>query len=168
VALTRRSFLGTLGASIAGLVAGAELDLDKLLWVPGQKTFFIPDQTIIEAKTIAEALGLSLHARCSDGTVQEAQLSQRPGESEAQLTERMNAWIRSAELLGAKVTRGPLWVRHSLGHNTHADTAVRPPLDPEVGAHFVTGVADRRNAFARATPLTPRKEPFASWCQKHG
>jgi hypothetical protein len=36
--MDRRSFLRTL----ATISAGAVLDPDRLLWVPGQRTFFIP------------------------------------------------------------------------------------------------------------------------------
>jgi hypothetical protein len=41
--MNRRSFLHLLGLSAAGLAVGElELDLDRLLWVPGQKTIFLP------------------------------------------------------------------------------------------------------------------------------
>lgn len=39
--MNRRSFLRLLQAGALGGVAHA-LDLDRLLWVPGQKTFFLP------------------------------------------------------------------------------------------------------------------------------
>lgn len=40
---TRRGFIGAMASGLAGLVAGAELDPERLLWVPGRRTFFIPE-----------------------------------------------------------------------------------------------------------------------------
>lgn len=37
----RRLVVGTVGAT-ASIAAGLELDPERLLWVPGQKTFFLP------------------------------------------------------------------------------------------------------------------------------
>lgn len=47
--MNRRSFLARLGLGAAGLAAaqvleGATLDPEKLLWVPGQKTFILPPE----------------------------------------------------------------------------------------------------------------------------
>jgi hypothetical protein len=60
----RRSFLRWAAAAIA---AGTVLDPERLLWVPGAKTIFLPDPTIVEAATMAEALRAGLCARLPDG-----------------------------------------------------------------------------------------------------
>lgn len=49
--MNRRGFLRAFLAGTVGLVAGAELDLDKLLWVPGAKTIFLPDVKVLPART---------------------------------------------------------------------------------------------------------------------
>lgn len=41
----RRGFLGLLGASVAATAAQLELDPERALWVPGQKTIFLPPET---------------------------------------------------------------------------------------------------------------------------
>jgi len=40
--MNRRAFLAWLGGAAAGVAAAPLLDLDKLLWTPGEKTIFIP------------------------------------------------------------------------------------------------------------------------------
>lgn len=40
--MDRRSFLRALLTGAAGAIAAHELDLDRLLWVPGERTFFLP------------------------------------------------------------------------------------------------------------------------------
>ena len=45
---SRRAFLVALASGLAGLVAGAELDLDRLLWVPGQRKIFLPPAPSLE------------------------------------------------------------------------------------------------------------------------
>lgn len=37
---TRRGFIGAMASGLAGLVAGAELDPERALWVPGQRVHF--------------------------------------------------------------------------------------------------------------------------------
>jgi hypothetical protein len=44
--VNRRGFLRALGLASAGAAAGLVLDPDKLLWVPGAKTFFLPPVTL--------------------------------------------------------------------------------------------------------------------------
>lgn len=41
---SRRSFLTRLAAGAAAALAATQLDPDKLLWIPGQKTFFLPPE----------------------------------------------------------------------------------------------------------------------------
>jgi hypothetical protein len=40
--MNRRDFFKRTAVVAAGLVVGAELDVEKLLWVPKQKTYFLP------------------------------------------------------------------------------------------------------------------------------
>lgn len=42
MALSRRGFLKLLGSGVLGAAALATLDVDKLLWVPGERTIFLP------------------------------------------------------------------------------------------------------------------------------
>lgn len=65
--MNRRSFLRVLGLGAAGAAVGAlELDPERALWVPGQKTFFLPEPRIgmpaidLAAGPEAEALGLAM------------------------------------------------------------------------------------------------------------
>ena len=44
--MNRRGFLQTLAAGLAGTVAAHTLDLERLLWVPGEKSIFIPSGEI--------------------------------------------------------------------------------------------------------------------------
>jgi hypothetical protein len=49
--VNRRGFLGALAA----FAAGAVLDPERLLWVPGQKTIFLPSQnTLIDPDWVCE------------------------------------------------------------------------------------------------------------------
>jgi hypothetical protein len=50
--MNRREILKLLGLGIVG----HELDIDKLLWVPGQKKIFLPSKPITEAQIVAEEL----------------------------------------------------------------------------------------------------------------
>lgn len=40
--MNRRAFLSWLGGTAAGVALAPTLDLDKLLWIPGEKTIFLP------------------------------------------------------------------------------------------------------------------------------
>lgn len=65
--MNRRAFLKTLAAAAAGAVA-AEFDPERLLWVPGQKTFFLPpEKRLVTAKTLEEALARSVMVEFPDG-----------------------------------------------------------------------------------------------------
>lgn len=52
MSLSRRTFLRFLASGVAGTVASAELDIDRLLWIPGTKTFFIPENPTISLSQI--------------------------------------------------------------------------------------------------------------------
>ena len=61
--MNRRHFL-QLGAAAA---TGMMLDPERLLWVPGAKTYFIPNKQLVTASTMAEALTMGLRARIPSG-----------------------------------------------------------------------------------------------------
>lgn len=44
--MSRRNFLAALGGTAAGVALAATVDLEHLLWVPGEKTIFIPEPAI--------------------------------------------------------------------------------------------------------------------------
>ena len=62
--MDRRSFLKGAAAAIA---AGTVLDPERLLWVPGAKTIFLPDTTLVQAATLDDALRAGLRARVPNG-----------------------------------------------------------------------------------------------------
>lgn len=55
--LNRRSFLKWLGGTAAGAAAAHVLDLDKLLWIPGEKTILIPAVEIYRPVTLTWSTG---------------------------------------------------------------------------------------------------------------
>lgn len=52
--MNRRAFLAWLGGTAAGVAAAHTLDLDKLLWVPGEKTIFLPTESNALFVTVSE------------------------------------------------------------------------------------------------------------------
>jgi hypothetical protein len=60
--MDRRRFLQL----AAAVTAGTMFDPERLLWVPGAKTYFIPDPTIVTAATMADALTAGLSFRLPD------------------------------------------------------------------------------------------------------
>lgn len=65
--LSRRGFLGLAASATAGLVASAALDPERLLWVPGQRKLFLPpERTLVQARTLQEALSKGLTALFPD------------------------------------------------------------------------------------------------------
>ena len=67
--MDRRTFLRRVTTGAAAAVAGSMLDPERLLWVPGAKTIFLPNPTIVTAKTIEQAVEDGLQVRYPDGTV---------------------------------------------------------------------------------------------------
>jgi len=49
--MNRRAFLGWLTGTAAGVAAAPFLDLDRLLWLPGEKTIFIPSVLPVSGNT---------------------------------------------------------------------------------------------------------------------
>lgn len=54
--MDRRSFLRIL----SGAIATSQLDVEKLLWVPGQKTFFLPTVTRVSCPRYSDFVSLEL------------------------------------------------------------------------------------------------------------
>lgn len=54
--MNRRDFFKWLGAAGASLAAAGEFDLERLLWVPGHKTIFLPTVTIPEPALVDKVL----------------------------------------------------------------------------------------------------------------
>jgi len=52
MSLSRRTFLRLALSGVAGTLASQELDWDRLLWVPGRKTIFIPNNPTISVSQI--------------------------------------------------------------------------------------------------------------------
>jgi hypothetical protein len=50
--MNRRRFFAWLFGTAAGVALGHTLDLDKLLWVPGEKTIFLPPEPKIIRETL--------------------------------------------------------------------------------------------------------------------
>lgn len=55
--MNRRGFLGLIGSAFGAAAIATELDLEKLLWIPGRKTLFIPPADL----TIPDIVYCSLH-----------------------------------------------------------------------------------------------------------
>lgn len=53
--MRRRSFLATLGVGLTGLV----LDPERLLWVPGQRTFFLPAAPLCPSLSISQIVAVT-------------------------------------------------------------------------------------------------------------
>ena len=56
--IDRRLFLRWLYGTAAGVAAAPYLDVDRLLWLPGEKTIFLP--TLPELVMCAPRLGISI------------------------------------------------------------------------------------------------------------
>jgi hypothetical protein len=105
----RRRFLQLTTA----LAVGMTLDPERLLWVPGAKTYFIPDPTIVTAKTMAEALSAGLSFRVPDDHGGWRDLyTHLAGPN---LEERLRAEIASVEAMGGHVVRRRTYTAQELG-----------------------------------------------------
>ena len=67
--MDRRTFLRRVTTGAAAVVAGTVLDPERLLWVPGAKTIFLPNPKIVTAQTIEQAVEDGLQVRYPDGTI---------------------------------------------------------------------------------------------------
>ena len=65
--MNRRDFLKATVAAATSAGVASLLDWDAILWVPGEKSIFLPPPVVI-AETMADAVGLSgtLYAKVSD------------------------------------------------------------------------------------------------------
>jgi len=103
--VNRRQFLALGGAAATAMV----LDPERLLWVPGARTFFLPSPEIVTAQTMEDALGLGLVAVFPDG----ARLTVRLGGPQSlTLNERYQAEVRAIEQMGGRVVANRQWVEH--------------------------------------------------------
>ena|SRR5215203_6076988 len=100
--LDRRTFLKVLGLGTAGVAAA--------LWVPGQKTVFVPDRTLIEARTLAEALSQGLIAVFPDGTRLTVQIG--GGGDGRTLEQRVQAECAAIAQMGGRVIENRQYRRH--------------------------------------------------------
>lgn len=65
--MDRRNFLFRMAGAAAAALAATELDPDKLLWVPGKKTFFLPaEKTIIAGAEAVKELALREQSAIAD------------------------------------------------------------------------------------------------------
>jgi hypothetical protein len=118
MALTRRGFIGSL---LAAGAAAAAFDPERLLWTPGQKTFFIPEQTVVEAKTLDDAVRKGLCAIFPDGSVLEAEIGEFGGfPKQLNHYAAVKAWIARVESEGGKVVSNRSFVRYDGTARAHA------------------------------------------------
>lgn len=67
--MDRRTFFRLVTTGAAAAVAGTMLDPERLLWVPGAKTIFLPNPKIVTAQTIEQAVEDGLMVKYPDGTI---------------------------------------------------------------------------------------------------
>lgn len=96
--VSRRAFLQIAGASVAALA----IDPERLLWTPGEKT-------ILEAKTMVEALDMAIAAYFPDGSMLSRRFDGGPRSFKAESVEvQIVRHIREVEAAGGRVvTQGP-------------------------------------------------------------
>jgi len=103
--MNRRSFLRTLLSGVAGSVLSHELDIDRLLWISGQKTIFLSS----EASWIHDPSGVAKKEITS--LIVELEL-ERIAKKIPQLFERDDAFYemikRSVPLVSSREIRIPL------------------------------------------------------------
>ena len=110
--MTRRSFLGR----AAAMTAAMTLDPERLLWVPGQKTFFLPSQAIVTATSMAEALELGFIAVIPNGHGGWARMEIRVDGANDGLThvERLQREHAAVAALGGRIVRRVLYTSHTV------------------------------------------------------
>ncbi len=113
--LSRRGFLGLAASATAGVLASAALDPERLLWVPGQRKLFLPPQrTLVQARTLQEALSKGLTAVFPDGSKlvislfgpsQHARAGGSLWPPRATIAEMLADEIRGVEAMGGRVIK---------------------------------------------------------------
>lgn len=112
--MNRRDFLlGILGATAATVVAG-EIDLDRLTWRPGQRSIFLPpaksvvgpDDSILVAHTMEEAIENGFIAAFPNGDVMEIRVGRHvKGDPFADLERHRE----DVERMGGKIVANRQW-----------------------------------------------------------
>jgi len=99
--LNRRRFLGLTTAATAAMM----FDPERLLWVPGARTFFIPEKVLVKAATMEEALHYGLVALLPSGDGRwyraEVMLGRPCGDTER----RLEREISSITAMGGRVVQ---------------------------------------------------------------
>lgn len=67
--MDRRQFLRRLSSGLLATAAAHTLDLDKLLWVPGEKTYFLPSPRQMFEVNVDFEKGVDFFATCLDNTI---------------------------------------------------------------------------------------------------
>ena len=108
--ISRRGFLGALGASAAAFAVACELDPDLALWVPGQKTIFIPNTVALATPSEQAQLGgpvnfgSEIQVGWPDGYTSTVE-----GEGSLAAYGGFNGFKKAMEAQGASVYAGPEW-----------------------------------------------------------
>lgn len=100
--LTRRGFLGLGGAAVAAMT----LDPERLLWVPGAKTFFLPSTEIVTAATLDEAVQRGFIALFPPSIRMEVRVCAGLGMT---LDERLALERRDVARLGGRIVENRQW-----------------------------------------------------------
>lgn len=103
--MNRRQFLGLGTATAAAMM----LDPERLLWVPGAKTFFLPSTEIVTAHTMAEALRAGLVAVVPDGHGGWCEMEIALTGDGLSLVERMKREERAVVAMGGHVITRNTW-----------------------------------------------------------
>lgn len=93
--LSRRGFLQLIST---GTIGAATLDLDRLLWVPGRKTIFLPPATV----TINDTFYVALHTAEPNGVLHEATYANY---SRVAISRPRHGWIMDEGLFIKEETR---------------------------------------------------------------
>lgn len=108
--MNRRHFLGLSTAATAAMV----FDPERLLWVPGAKTFFLPSQEIVQAATLEEALRLGLVAMVPNGHGGWAKLEVLLVNNGQALDERIARELADIKRLGGRIVETRHYVANGL------------------------------------------------------
>jgi hypothetical protein len=110
--MNRRTFLGVSAAAAAAMV----LDPERLLWVPGAKTFFLPSQQIVTAETMADALRAGFRARVPNGQgwFIDMEITLTGGRDGLTLVERLRRERDDVLRMGGYIVENTQYVQHTI------------------------------------------------------
>ncbi len=127
---TRRGFLSLLTAAAPGVAAAALLDPERLLWVPGQKTFFLPTNTRLTLDVITREGLRVLEAQLRLTSTVTRKYTEHFG-AEVILTEEFNRAIamdhRAHFVVGARRGGKATWVEQELREATKQGLTIHRP-----------------------------------------